>query len=363
MLVYGGVIFVLYFLSFSKIRHKKLAYWVCVSVLALISGIRYDVGVDWQMYVDEYAKMYNGDVSRDFEIGYRLLEKAFCKMGFSTAYMMIFCISVFVTFSFARAIEKNVEEKYWFFSLALFVTTITYFSTMNAMRQFLAIAILLFGLEKLKAEKYWQFIIITLIAASIQTVILAVFLLFGLMYVCKHFRLDLFKILQILFIVSLTGLFIDYTSMALVIIRHLLPAANRFQLYISETSGLYYQFVVQRNDSAILKTIFPNLMWICAYMRRDKINLTESIKNIYFTAFLIFLLFNNCFYGINIFIRLGYVFDYYVLFLFPAYIDSFSDSKKRCFGKACILGYYLLLTAYGIFYKGGEGVLPYQTLL
>lgn len=363
MLIYIGIISVLYVLSFAKIKHKKFAYWICVSVLAIVSGIRYEVGADWGMYVNEYEKMFQGHASREFEGLYLLLEKIFCGMGYSNAYAMLFGIAVFTVFVFARTIEKNVEEKYWFFSLALFVTTVTYFATMNAVRQFLAIAVLLLGLKKLQEEKYWQYFIFIIIASFFQSIALVLAIFVGLLFLLKRCRGNPYVIMQIFFLFSLTGLFIDYTSMARSLIQTLLPATSRFQGYISISSGLYYSFFVSRNYSAIFKTVFPNIMWICIFIRRDQIPLPKNIKEIYFTAFLMFLFFNNLFYGINIFIRLGYLFEYYILFLFPAFLASFQDARKRFIGKVCILGYYLVLTSYGVFWQKGQGVLPYQTFL
>lgn len=363
MLVYCGIIAVLYLFSFTKMYYRRLAYWLCVVVLVIVSGIRYDVGIDWNMYVEEYAKVYEGQAVRGFEPGYELLEQIFCRMNFSTAYMLLFCVAAFTIVAFARVIEKNVEEKYWFFSLSLFVTTAIYFQSMNQLRQFLATAILLPALVKLQEEKYWQYLLYIGIAFLFHEMILIALILPVFIYICRRFKWNVDRILLIIFLFSLTGLMIDYTSVVMNLLKMILPSTNRLsRTYLETSSSLYRDFVASRNSYAILKVIFPNVMWIAFFLRRDKVKLPRIQKDIYFSAFTIFIVFCNLFYGVNVFMRLSHAYEFYLLFLYPALIESFSDVKKKFYGKLCILGYYLVLTVYTVFFYGAEGVVPYQTI-
>lgn len=360
MSIYIVIIVVLYSLCFLKIRNKKMIYWSCVTILAFISGVRYKVGTDWGMYVGHYKWIYEGYSSPIFEKGYLLLEQLFCKLGFSTAYVMLFIIAVFTLFAFAYAITKNVKEKYWFFSLALFVVTTTYFSTMNTLRQYLAVGILLFGIESLKKEKYKRYIFYILIASIFHVSALIMLLLVAWLYISKRFPYYAYRILQIVFAISLLGLFFDYRNNVLGLLRNVAP--SRMQRYLYTSSVLYQDFYLTRNEAAIYKTIFPSVILVVLFIRKSKLQVSENVKLMYFSGYTFYVVLNNLFYGVNVFIRIMLYFSDYGLFLFPLLVESFQTAKQRVMLKGVILIYYFALTCYAIFYKNGSNVIPYQTL-
>ena len=84
--------------------------------------------------------------------------------------------------------------------------------------------------------------------------------------------------------------------------------------------------------------------------------------NLFMIGWAIYVTLSNAFYGINIFIRVYMLYEYFILYLIPIAIDSFKLKSNKTIIVIGIAVYYIALTSYGIFYKNGCGVIPYDTI-
>ena len=353
MAVYLGIILILYVSAFVNYGKKtKQVYWAYVAALAVISGIRYYVGTDYGIQVNYYNWTVEGWTKDWLEVGFRAYINVVDRV-FGSFQMFIFIASVFVVFSFGYGIYKNVEEKYWFFTLGLFVTSTIYFATMNLERQYIAIAFLIHAFERLKSARYIQTAALTLLAISFHSSAIC-FLAFYLVYLGSRIikKKDIYAGLNILMMISVAGIVVDIRSFIKLIADYIIP--ERYMGYLSS------RFFVARDWDSVLKFIVPNIIWfLWFFWQRNEEKKTPM--HTYMIGFCIWLVINNFFYGVNVFLRIGMYFEWFLLYAIPQIVDMGRDAKTRASFKAGFLLYFLALTSYSILYQKGHGVLPYQT--
>lgn len=353
MAVYIVVIIILYissFVNYGKI--KKHIYWLFVTALAILSGIRYFVGTDFGIQMNYYNWTLNGTTKSWLEPGFRIYI-LFIDKVFGNFQWFIFIASIFVIFSFGYYIYKNLPERNWFFSLALFVVSTIYFATFNLERQYIAIALLLYGYENLKKKKYIKTIMFTGIAISFHTSSVVFIIAYILYFLIIRFKSTkkLYKIINIVLIASIIGGIIDIRSVFFTIGRFFIP---------SEYIGyLATNFFHEKNWLALLKMIVPFAVWIYIYyfFPEEK---KEKFKE-YLPLFTPWVAIDTLFAGVNVLLRVGMYFEWVLLIIYPLFINGMKKKINRMLFKNLFLIIYTLLTVYSIFLQGGHGVVPYQT--
>lgn len=156
--------------NFEKNSLKsKIWIFILVVFLILISGLR----VDSTLYSDEwnYRHMFNSYIGVPLssihwsllkEPAFKFLMWFLANIGLEAQSLVlvaaIFTISVYVWF-----IYKNSHD----FQLALyiFIAGGTFFTTMNILRQYIAISIILMGFHNIEKKKKWRFLVYVFIAS------------------------------------------------------------------------------------------------------------------------------------------------------------------------------------------------------
>lgn len=140
---------------------KNITIYIAICIVALILGLRYNVGNDYLPYKEIF-------VFQNFEAvewGYALLNRVLYELGFH--YTSIFILIAFLQFFFFyKGVEKYPSIlPYAFF---FYFTTIYIFFALNGMRQALAFSMFIYALSFIHEGKYWRYILILLIASSIH---------------------------------------------------------------------------------------------------------------------------------------------------------------------------------------------------
>lgn len=154
--------------------------------LAQLSGLRYDVGTD---YFHTYRPVFDaigagaGPGETPVEIGFWLLVKGIQLLGGSHVWM--FLASSFVIAGFFAAGIYRLSALPWY-SMLLFLLAELYFISMNAMRQYMGLAIVFFGFAYLGADGkkpcLWKWALCVVASALFHTSNLLFLPLFFLMY-------------------------------------------------------------------------------------------------------------------------------------------------------------------------------------
>jgi transmembrane protein EpsG len=136
----------------------------------ITAGIRYNVGVDFNSYVDIYYNIVKSNFLQNIktgEFGYLLLNKA-------SEYIFngpqgVFLFSSIITIGFLYAALHDHEDKIAFpLALFLYFTKIYPFS-LNVMRQSIAISIILYSYKYIVSKNFKKFLLFVIIAALFHT--------------------------------------------------------------------------------------------------------------------------------------------------------------------------------------------------
>lgn len=153
---------------------KNMAYniFMILSMLFPIvtAGIRYNVGVDFNSYIDIYYSIVNSSILENIktgEIGYVFLNMA--SEHIFNSPQGVFLFSSIITICFLYAAIRNHESKISF-SLALFLYFTKFYPfSLNVMRQSIAISIIFYSYKYIVSRNFKKFLTFVIIAALFHT--------------------------------------------------------------------------------------------------------------------------------------------------------------------------------------------------
>lgn len=144
-------------------------YWALFWILAGIAGFRkgfvdtnsyrniYEtVGTDFSMVTDDNLRV---------EKGFRFICYLLNHIS-KNSQLLLFVVAIFVTFSFFKFIDRYSINRW--FSVTIFFLTI-YLTTMNTMRQYIVVGVLLLSLPLLNKGKWWLFVLISLLLTLVHS--------------------------------------------------------------------------------------------------------------------------------------------------------------------------------------------------
>lgn len=137
--------------------------WIFIIVYTLIIGLRYNVGTDYLLYKQTYlfstypnANFIASNDLGSFEFGYSAIINLFIKLGFS--YISLFIATAFLQILFLYKFSRKYKYiSVWLFFF--FITSSTFFDSLNAMRQSIAFFMFLCTLAFIEEKKLIPFII------------------------------------------------------------------------------------------------------------------------------------------------------------------------------------------------------------
>lgn len=167
----------------SNVKNKKWFVIITFSMLTIIAMLRsWSVGVDTEQYyrnfqVIESLEWSQVDILR-YEPGYFYFCKILSYIN-KDPHILIIISSIIIIPSVGRIIykySKNVA-----LSTFLYITLNAYFFQLTGMRQALAIAIILYGIDFLIQKKYFKFLLIILLASTFHSsaIFLSILILIG----------------------------------------------------------------------------------------------------------------------------------------------------------------------------------------
>ena len=357
-------------------KYRKIYFIILCLIFTLVSAIRYNVGTDYLNTYGNALKWLSEGKNYNYEFLFLKLNFFIIKCHGTVWILMAIC-SIFTIPAFFKFIKENVDKKYWFLAVFLFIGTTVYYATMNVVRQYVAIAILLYAYNFFREKKYIRYIIFNCVALLFHTSAIINFLLIILVMINN--KKDINNVLIIFYAISIIGIIIDFRY-AIKIFSFAIP--ERYVAYLNS------KFIREKNYTAIFKLIIPNIIIWLMFKNKNKLQENKNF-NICYMAMWVYVILSNMFYGINIFIRLAWYFEYYMILIIPMIIKMFDDSNKVIqIGKnkkteipkvikyinnkkikistlltITVIAYFTMLNIYSIFINGGHSVVPYHTFL
>ncbi len=175
------IISIIFLILAQKTKHKKLGilYYILATLpFFIVSSFRYGLGVDYhKRYVWDFSNMSKGMDIPNLEIGFKLLIQ-FIQL-FSNDYVWIFIISsaIIIGCIMTTIVKKSNNV---ILSVLIFFVCGHFFYSLNIMRQYIAIAIILFSYQFLlkKKQKIWYALGVILATTIHSTSIVMLALLF-----------------------------------------------------------------------------------------------------------------------------------------------------------------------------------------
>lgn len=342
-----------YCLKPNKNQKSKKTYIIIIfSILAIVAAIRsYTVGVDTAQFCDAFEKISKMTIEQAkentrYEIGFITLCKVLSYIS-NNYQILIIVTSLFIMSSIGQFIYR--ESKDCILSSLLFILLNCYAMYLSAMRQAIAISIILLGytyfFKNNKIIKY----ILSIIFASLfhQSAIIMIVTIFlkKLKFKNKYFLITI--------IISVV-IFIFAT-----------PILNLFTRIFTTYSGyLESQFAVSNYFASVLNALVAIIFFVIG-LCYNKFKKNEK-TTLDFYAFMIML--NVIFYvatiKISIFNRLTTYFNIFNIVWIPEFISNIQKKEDKRFILLilliCVLFYWGIISIYR---PEWYGIIPYKMFL
>lgn len=179
----------------DKISFHSIIVIIVASTLILISGFReITVGRDLINYIPRFVELGNSSWSEllnvaqrySFEYGFAIVCKIMYKIN-SSPHFFLLITSICVGVGFFRI---SIYSKLPLFTYFLLYSYGLFGSSLNVIRQFIALSILTFGIKYIVNRKILKFLLVVLIASSIHStsiVFIALYFLYDIDFTSKIF--------------------------------------------------------------------------------------------------------------------------------------------------------------------------------
>ena len=290
---------------------KITAYVLSGLSFFIVSAIRYDVGTDYLFrYAPDYIKMGQGIDIGNLEIGYKII--AWICLLITKDYAIIFAVTsaIIIGLTFYTICK---ESPYPALSVLIYFCAGFYFHSLNLMRQYLAISVLLFSYKYLIDKKYIYFGISVIIAGSLHSIgiIFAIALL-----LCDREVFDLKRTIIVSLVLFIFGKFVWHYIVDL-IINH-----TRFAVYI----GSKFDKSKLRIEDIIFNAILYLIIYYLYKQTKDKGRTEKFFLNMQACS-LFFMILASTMY---LLFRFSFIFGIFNVISIPYFLKkSDLESKKK----------------------------------
>ncbi len=305
-------------------------------------------------YISRFSRLTEAIVNSRMEPGYVALNYAFSHLNLSF-YCMQFFISGFISFSIGYLIYYNSESVS--FSYFFYLANHLFFGTMNVVRMWIAVAILIFSISAIKNGRFFHFCLIVFLATSFHYSAL----LFFVMYPFSRRKIS-YKKVSIIFIVSI------------VIWQFAMP----FFTFITSKIGLYENYLTDdrfnmSENIAVKLTLLISAFFfiIVSFTRGWEKEGAESSNTMHlheysiaYNAMILAVSINIIGLSNNIMGRIVHYFSIFSLILIPHSINKVKKEKNRSALNLCILSILFAKYAVIMIYRPEwYMVTPYKSFL
>lgn len=341
---------------FQKIRSKKSILWTLSVVLiqcVLIAGLRdVSIGTDTKTYFNLFTYIKNTPVSQAFsyyiETGYFLLNKVVSMFTNNFNILLIaICIIVYRSiYKFIKNYSKNA-----IMSLFLFITLGYFSSTMNIMRQYIALSFVLLGYNFYLKDNNIKFLLFIVLACFFHTsaiLVIPIILMYHIIFSGK----------------------IETSILIKVVVSSVLLLITLFAPYFSSilfNNSEYYNYIVDGAgyDTSLisLNLIIKIIMSITYFYLNSKKLFIDKNANLKFFNYLnlISCLMNILSGGLSMFTRLNIYFSVTLIIFIPNIVEEMKIKNKYYLKIFIYIGFFILY--YLSLLSGGNDIVPYISVI
>lgn len=334
----------------QQIRKEKLMFASMITPI-LVSACRYGIGTDYfYTYIPQFKAIARGSRSY-YEYGFYLLNKVIALFTDNGQWLIAICSVLTIGICYRQIFKQS---KSYILSISLFYLSFFYFISLNNVRQALASALLLIGIDKLIHGEKIKFIFWGLIASSLHRVSIV----FLVLIIADKFCFSSIVYGVFSGVIFVLGKII--APRALTILTAYIPRLNLY-LHASELA-IYTEKTIGSMDILIQLAIIIIYVYLDEngqelYSREEKIewNLTKWSQCILVGIIAMDGIIPATY-------RIARIFSFAQFILLPNAIEKKEKSRRNKTWLWClILGMYLVYFVQNIM-RGAEEVLPYQSI-
>ncbi|SIS82861.1 EpsG family protein [Salimicrobium salexigens] len=332
-----------------RVKEKILRYiivFITLLIPSFFAGIRYDVGTDYFAYVNIFSNLEAGGSSRT-EFGYQFLNILVANLG-GNASFLLFVVS-FITILFIYLSLYRAKDSISIGLGMLVFMLMFYHLSLNAVRQVLAIAILLYSFDFIIQRKFGKFLIITLIASSIHLsslIVLPFYYIYNLVGKKNRF----FRL-------------IVYIGTSLLIINY--GVILEYTLSIFTSFSYYSQYLPDENQGDLgiglilvnAPFVVPGIIFYKRFVKYD------SRFKFYFFFLLIGVIIQFVAYlGAGLFDRISDLFFITVVLIVPYYYKCLKKNEFEYSLSIIIVLFVVFIWFYSYIYLGNNETIPFRSI-
>lgn len=319
--------------------YEKYFIFIALGSLIFTSGFRYKVGTDYMAYYKGYIVSKTESIFEAKDVGFALLNKILNYVS-SNPQMIFFVTSIIINVCVVIFLYKNSNK----FSLSIYfyITTFTYYSSMNGVRQFVATAIIALAYNHIAERRFFKYLLYVLIASTIHSSALIMIPIYFLV------NQNVISIKNIYVILGSVITFIFFTPVFTWVV-------NNFERY-SEYKDYLFNEGQGVNILRILVLLVPVIVMII-YIKRAKIIYGREIE-IIINLCLIGSLFMIIAYKHMFIARFCIYFEFYYLLLLPRLCNMFDKKSNRIITSVVMVMYFLYSVM--LLRAGDCAILPFR---
>ena len=303
----------------------------------LIAALRYDVGTDYfpTYYTGFYRILENSKVDR-FEIGYYYFNKIIQLFTDNAFALFIITSILFVGISYKAIGDLSINIP---FSIVLFFVTRYYFIGLNAVRQYIAMAILLHSIKYIQTRNLKKFLLCILCAC--------IFHYTSIIFILTYFigRIDVTK--KQFIILSIGDVLV--CSIGVTGLKYIL-GNSKYGVIINTIGVAGVAF-------SVITIIINLIIVIYAFTNKEK-NKDDTIYLIYFNIQLVAFWVSLILRFLPAAERVYWIFSFPIIVSLPYFISH--GNKYRKIFKYIIILIYLIYMIYDIVILKDHNVIPYN---
>lgn len=303
---------------FNENNNKILAgMFLLLAFLSMffISGFRYGVGTDYFNYEYIFKNISLNNISAEFSYDFLSI---FIKKFFSNAQIIFLVTSFIILMLFFISIPKY--SKRYELSIFLFITMYHFYYSMNIVRQYIAISIVLYGIRYIFSENFKKYLFCVIFASTFHSSAIIAIIIY---FLRKKFLLDNHITTIIIFLFAL--LVYNNVENVFYYVSILIP---KYKIYTQNSINI--------EEGSYLNVIVYGILLFIMYLYKNKIIQRDKENILYMNMLVVTFILSIVDFKTVLFGRVLLYFSIYCILIIPKFIDIF-NKKLKIIMYLCIL--------------------------
>ena len=335
----------------TESKNSQIIFYVIAFLIPFVFlALRYDIGTDYQGYVDYFYRINSGDIIPK-EPGYLFINYFIEQLGLDVQWLFVF----FGFFAMLFAYMALPKEGFTF-GVFLFIAIFYLYEGYSAVRQGLSIAIMAYAIRYIYEKKFWIYFLWAVVAMMFH---LITGLLLLLIYPIVNKKINKFFSM---FVILFLFLAIQFTNIADQLFKMVASLIPQYAWYLNS------KFAAEATTSyGLVGPLIKVSITLLVMFFKDEIVRKFEYANIALNMYLFYIISYIFHLKISIFGRVEHIFIFSVILSLTYFIKTFDKRGRVIIIFLIGLFYYLMFMRY--IANGTRAVdnavyvNPYQTVL